>query len=306
MIETNEAHMKRIITIVLMILIYVLFLTFFTIITINFIIPTINIPLADIAMFLLFDLSILVFVITIVFLCKPYMKEKKSNKANLITFISTACCFVGTNILIVLHVIMLVLGAVVGGFWGNKNTIELGFNSDDLVSGEIYIGDIINETNIEIEFTGKVNLDNIEYLKFERAQVKSLIINGDVIEFVDNLKINVTEYIGICDYELKIVLGVKCCEVDGYRGFNLSNPYNEKVSTKLSPNLMININDKLSSRQLFICDVGTPYQYRYEKTLMRARWMLFIEYVITTPIFIYFGTIITINSIKQLKRKKKV
>ena len=293
--------MKKTITTILMILTYVIFIASFTILTIEIIFPNITIALSGIALPFAFITSIVIIVGTLVFLNKPFMKEKKHIKGNRITFIFTTVYFVLSNVVLFLFVFIYVIGSIAGSFWRRENKLELGFDANYLVSGNLYIGDIINETDIEIEFSGKVNLDEEEYLDFRNTKVKSLRINGEEIEILDHY--TYIDYQGICDYELKATFDVGYGNVDGYRGFRLTNPYNENVNITLSSNYMINVEDDIYDHTLLICDAGTPYQYRYNKLEMELRWMLFIEYIITTPIFIYFGIYYSINSIKQLKKK---
>ena len=72
--------MKKTITTILMILTYVIFIASFTILTIEIIFPNITIALSGIALPFAFITSIVIIVGTLVFLNKPFMKEKKHIK----------------------------------------------------------------------------------------------------------------------------------------------------------------------------------------------------------------------------------
>lgn len=295
--------MKKTITTILMILTYVIFIASFTILTIEIIFPNITIALSGIALPFAFITSIVIIVGTLVFLNKISMKEKKHNKANKTIFILNTIYFIISNIILFFLTFVLVIGVVVSAFWHKKNELELGFNSNYLISGDLYIGDIVNDTDIEIKFNGKVNLDNVEYLIFDNTDVKTLKINGNIIEVTKHESTDISEYKGICDYELDAYFEVDYGTVDGYRGYNLINSYNKNINIELSPNYMINVNDDLYDSSHLITDKGTPYQYRYMNAQMTARWILFIEYIINIPVFIYFGIYYSINSIKDLKKK---
>ncbi len=294
--------MNKTITRILMISAYVIFIASFTICAIEIVFPNITIALSSIALPFALITSIVIMAGTLDFLNEPFMKEKKHIKGNRIAFTFTTVYFVISNAVLLLFVFIYLISSGPRIMWRRKNKLELGFDANHLVSGNLYIGDIINKTDIEIEFSGKVNLDEEEYLYFDNTKVKSLKINGEEIEIPD--RYTRIDYQGICDYELKATFDVGYSNADGYRGFRLTNPYNENVKITLSSNYMINVGDDIYDYTLLICDAGTPYQYRYNKLEMGLRWVLFIEYIITTPLFIYFGIYYSINSIKQLKKKE--
>lgn len=295
--------MKKIITKIIMIAAYIIFIVSFTICAIDFIFPNIKMPFVDASLSLAFFSSLVIIVGTLVFLSKISMKEKKHNKTNKTIFILNTIYFIASNTILFFLTFVLVISVVVSAFWHKKNELELGFDPNCVISGDLYIGDIVNDTDIEIKFNGKVNLDNVEYLIFDNTDVKTLKINGNIIEVTKYESTDISEYKGICDYELDAYFEVDYGTVDGYRGYNLINSYNKNINIELSPNYMINVNDDLYDSSIFITDKGTPYQYRYMKAQMTARWILFIEYIINIPVFIYFGIYYSINSIKDLKKK---
>lgn len=297
--------MKKVFTTILVILIFIIFLASFTIFAIDTIFPNINIPLSDIALVIEIVTSIVILVIIALFLHQEFMKEKKNYKANKIMYSCTAFYFIISNVILFICLFLSVMGAVVGGFWGSRKEVELGIHSRNVISGDLYIGDIVSDTDIEINFAGKVNFDGVQYLEFTNTKVVLLKINGEEVVLDNDSEATPIVYHGICDYELKATLNVDYGTVDGYRGYYLNNPYydNDAVNIELSPNYMINIDDNLHSYKLLISDAGTPYQYRYSKLEIGIKWIMLFEYVISMPLFAYFGILYSINSIKELKRQ---
>ena len=96
--------------------------------------------------------------------------------------------------------------------------------------------------------------------------------------------------------------GIECYGyIEGYRGFEITNPYNKTASVKLSSNYITNVSDSIYDSFFLVADKGTPYKYRYSNFEMTIRWIMFIEYLINAPIFTYFGFYYSINSIKEYR-----
>ena len=293
--------MKKLSPIFIVILSYIFFIISFTIIAIDVVFPNIKMSAAfGHSLWIIIITSIIVIVGTIKFLNEPVMKLKKNSNVKMAIFGLNITYFFISNIVLIVCAFMFMLGMLASAFWHSKNQLELGFESSSLVSGELYIGDIVNDTDIEITFNGKVNLDDVSYLKFNTTDVKLLKINGNEIEVSDNY-IEIKDYTGICDYEFDGYFHVGYKTIEGYRGFEITNPYNKTASVKLSSNYITNVSDSIYDSFFLVADKGTPYKYRYSNFEMTIRWIMFIEYLINAPIFTYFGFYYSINSIKEYR-----
>lgn len=242
---------------------------------------------------------------------KDIIRKSKLFKPIYIAFIS---CNIVTTVLfaiVILFFFVVLVSSLAGAFWSGNSVIDLGVPNSCVISGEMYIGDIIDDHNISIEFNGKVLLTDVNIIDTNSYyEIKELSIDGNIIMMQQDeyqKYYDLSSYEGIHDYQIKTIQSTSINTKDEYYGFELKNNYCKNVETKISDKYMVNLNQSTDGIMLSIFKDGTPYQYRYNKGEMILRWMvmiLYLEIILTYPFIAITNFVIIFKNMKKEEHVK--
>lgn len=278
-------------------------------IDIIFINLSINRTIIKLALVLLIVSFILLIICISNLLGKLKTKNAKSHKPLTIGLVVGNVCIIVSFVILFMLLFAFVISLIAGAFWSAKNEINLGVYSDNVNSGELYIGKL-DDDKITIEFNGSVSLTDIDIIDEEyEIEISELEIDGVLLTKIENPDgidcYDVSSYTGDHNYRIKLSQRITVGSKDGYYGFTLINKYNEKINTTISSDYTMNYNTDPNSFTLNIFKDGTPYQYRYAKGLIIVRWIVLIIYCEIIAIYPPMSIIILVSNKKEEENEKK-